>query len=42
MVAPLREQLHKYHCTGALNLEKNVIAIITQDGVIDYNLEKQI
>ena len=42
MVAPLREQLHKYHYTGALTLEKNIIAIITQDGVIDYNLERQI
>ena len=42
MVAPLREQLHKYHYTGALTLEKNVIVVITQDGVIDDNLERQI
>ena len=42
MVAPLREQLKKYHYTGALTLEKNIIAVITQDRVIDYNLERQI
>ena len=42
MVAPLREQLHKYNYTGALTLEKNIIAITTQDGLIDYNLERQI
>ena len=42
MVAFLREQLHKYHYTGALTLEKNIIAIITQDGVIDYSLERKI
>ena len=41
MVAPPREQLHKYYYTGALTLEKNIIAIIMQDGVIDYNLERQ-
>ena len=42
MVTLLREQLYKYHYTGSLTLEKNIIAIITQDGVIDYNLERQI
>ena len=42
MVAPLREQLKKYHYTGTLTLEKNIIAVITQDRVIDYNLEWQI
>ena len=42
MVAPLREQLHKYHHTGALTLKKNIIAVITQDRVIDDNLEREI
>ena len=42
MVAPLGEQLHKYHYTGALILEKKIIAVVTQDGVIDDNLERQI
>ena len=42
MVAPLREQLQKYHYTGALTLEKNIIAVITQGRVIDDNLESQI
>ena len=42
MVAPPRELLHKYHYTGALTLEKNIIAVITQDWVIDDNLERQI
>ena len=41
MVSPLREQLHKYHYTGALTLEKNIIAIITQDEVIDYSLKRK-
>ena len=34
MVAPLREQFHKYHHTRALTLEKNIIAVITQDGKV--------
>ena len=42
MVAPLQEQLHKYHYTGALTLEKNIIAVVTQDRVIDANFERQI
>ena len=42
MVAPLREQLQKYHYTGALTLEKNIIAVITQGRVIDYNLESKL
>ena len=42
MVALLGEQLHKYHYTGALMLEKKIIAVVTQDGVIDDNLERQI
>ena len=35
MVAPLQEQLQKYDYTGCLALEKNVIAVVTQDRVID-------
>ena len=42
MVAPLREQLQKYHYTGALTLEKNIIAVITQGRVIDDNLESKL
>ena len=42
MVAPLQEQLHKYHYTGALTLEKNIIAVVTQDRVTDDNFERQI
>ena len=32
----------KYHYTGALTLEKNIIVVITQDRVINDNLERQI
>ena len=42
MVAPLREQLQKYHYTGASHWRKNTVAAITQDRVIDDNLKKQI
>ena len=42
MAAPLREQLQKYYYTGALTLEKNIIVVITQDRVINDNLERQI
>ena len=42
MVTPLREQLQKYHYTGALTLEKNIIAVITQGRVIDDNLESKL
>ena len=42
MVAPLPEQLQKYHYTGALTLEKNIIAVITQGRVIDDNLESKL
>ena len=38
----LREQLQKYHYTGALTLEKNIIAVITQGRVIDDNLESKL
>ena len=42
MVAPLREQLQKYHYTEASQRRKNIVAIITQDRVIDENLKRQI
>ena len=40
MVAPLREQLKKYLYTRALSLQKNNIEFITQDRVVDGNLER--
>ena len=40
MVAPLREQLQEYH--RSLTLEENIVAVITQDRVIDDNLKRQI
>ena len=42
MVAPLREKLQKNNYSGVLTLEKNIIAVITQDRVIDDNLERKI
>ena len=44
MMAPLREQLQEYHYyTGAsLALEENIVAVITQERVIDDNLKMQI
>ena len=41
MVAPLREQLQKYHYTRAYHWRKNVVAVI-QDRVIDDTLKRQI
>ena len=41
MVAPLREHLQEYHYT-AETLEENIVAVITQDRVIDDNLKRQI
>ena len=41
MVAPLGEQLQEYQYTGALTLEKNIVAVITQGRVIDDNLKRQ-
>ena len=41
MVAPLREQLQEYHYRS-LTLEENIVAVITQDRVIDDNLKRQI
>ena len=43
-MAPLREQLQEYHYyTGAsLALEENIVAVITQERVIDDNLKMQI
>ena len=40
MVAPLREQLEEYHYTDT-KLEENIVAVITQDKVINGNLKKQ-
>ena len=42
MVAPLQEQLQKYHSTGAQHWRKNIVAVITQDRVTDNNLKRQI
>ena len=39
MVAPHREQLQELHCTGASYCRKNIVAVITQDRVIDDNLK---
>ena len=45
MVAPLREQLQcstqSYHYTSASRWRKNVVAVISQDRVIDDNLKRQ-
>ena len=46
MVASLREQLQEYHyyhySCRSLTLEENIVAVITQDKVIDDNLKRQI
>ena len=42
MVLPLQEQIRSYHDTGASHWRKNIVAVITQDRVIDGNLKKQI
>ena len=34
-LAPLREQLQKYHYAGAYHWRKNIVAVITQDRVTD-------
>ena len=39
MVAPHREQPQELHCTGASHCRKNIVAVITQDRVIDDNLK---
>ena len=41
MVALLREHLQEYLYT-AVTLEENIVAVITQDRVIDDNLKRQI
>ena len=41
MVAPLREQVQLYYYRS-LTLEENIVAVITQDRVIDDNLKRQI
>ena len=46
MVAFLREQLQEYHyyhySYRSLTLKENIVAVITQDKVIDESLKKQI
>ena len=42
MVAPPREQLQEYDYNQRLTLEENIVAVITQDRMIDDNLKKQI
>ena len=41
MVAPLREQLQEYHYRS-LTLEENIVAVLTQDRVLDGNLKRKI
>ena len=41
MVAPLWEQLQEYHYRS-LTLEEYIVAVITQDRMIDDNLKRQI
>ena len=40
MVLPLQEQIRSYHYTGASHWRKNIVAVITQDRVIDDNLKR--
>ena len=45
MVAPLREQLQEYHYTGAYHWskkKKKIVAVISQDRVIDNSLKGRI
>ena len=42
MVTPPREQLQGYHYAGGLHWRKSIVAIITQDRVINGNQKKQI
>ena len=42
MVAPLREKFQEYHYNRRLALEENIVAVITQDRVIDDNFKRQI
>ena len=42
VVALLREQLQEYYYTGVSHRRKSIVAVITQDRVIDDNLKKQI
>ena len=41
IVASIREQLQEYH-KGAYHWRQNIVAVITQDKVIDDNLKRQI
>ena len=40
MVAPLREQLQELSLYRSFTLMENIVAVITQDRVIDDNLKK--
>ena len=40
MVVPMREQLQKYHYTGALHWKETLLQLL--DRVIDDNLKRQI
>ena len=44
MAVPLREQLQENHYSyhRSLILEENIVAVITQDNVIDDDLKRQI
>ena len=42
MVTPLRDRLQEYHYYQSLTLEENIVAVITQDRLIDNNLKKKI
>ena len=42
MAAPLREQLQLHYYTGVSHWRKNIVAVITQDRVIDDNLKRQL
>ena len=42
MVPPQLQQLQEYHYTGASHWMKNMVAVITQDRVIDDNFKRQI
>ena len=42
MFAPLREQPQEYHSNRRLTLEENIVAVITQDRLIDDNLKRKI
>ena len=42
MVAHFENNSRSYHFTGGLHWRKNIVAVITQDRVIDDNLKRKI